>query len=165
MDYIDDPSKSNDVHSLIKTILDELITTQQSQAEPAYKKELSEERTKRESLEKKLNELIEENKRAKAAADSLERESKIKTELQRQGVIKVDLAYKAVKDDVHREQDGSLIAKSADGPLPIKEFLKKFLDENPELLPARNLTGSGSTNTLNRNQSFRALIWIQSIQE
>ena len=81
--------------------------------------ELAEERRRRESLEKRVEEA--------------ERGSAIRAELQRLGVAKLDLAYKAVKDDVPR--DGG----------EMKEFLEKFVGENPELLPARLAGGSGAS--------------------
>ncbi|MFN8687099.1 MAG: hypothetical protein ACK52Z_10705, partial [Acidobacteriota bacterium] len=121
--------------------------------EPAYKAELEEERRKRELMEKRLNEVIEENRRSKARAESMERETVIRTELQRLGVAKLDLAFKAVKDDIQRDSDGSLHAKGTEGPIPVAEFLRKFVDDNPELLPARNLGGSGTTSSSRSSQS------------
>ena len=47
-------------------------------------------------------------------AEEAERSSSIRAELQRLGVAKVDLAYRAVRDEVHRGDDGQLIAR--DGP-------------------------------------------------
>src|ERR1700733_15111144 len=81
--------------------------------------ELATERSRREGLEKRVEEA--------------ERGSAIRAELQKLGVAKLDLAYKAVKDDVPR--DGG----------EMKEFLKKFVGENPELLPARVAGGSGAS--------------------
>lgn len=142
-------SQSNtvgDLKKLVHEVFDEYHNAQSKRTEPAYKAELEEERRKRESMEKRLNELVEENRRSKAKAESMERETVIRSELQRLGVAKLDLAFKAVKDDIHRESDGSLQARSGEGPMPVQEFLRKFVDENPELLPARNLGGSGTTN-------------------
>ena len=81
--------------------------------------ELAEERRRREGLEKRVEEA--------------ERGSAIRAELQKLGVAKLDLAYKAVKDEVPR--DGG----------EMKEFLKQFVGENPELLPARVAGGSGAS--------------------
>ncbi len=85
----------------------------------AVLEELAEERRRREGLEKRVEEA--------------ERGSAIRAELQKLGVAKLDLAYKAVKDEVPR--DGG----------EMKEFLKKFIGENPELLPARVAGGSGAS--------------------
>jgi len=81
--------------------------------------ELAEERRRREGLERRVEEA--------------ERGSAIRAELQKLGVAKLDLAYKAVKDEAPR--DGG----------EMKEFLKRFVGENPELLPARVAGGSGAS--------------------
>ena len=51
-------------------------------------------------------------------AEEAERSSSIRAELQRLGVAKVDLAYRAVKDDIQRRDDGQLIARSGSGEVP-----------------------------------------------
>jgi hypothetical protein len=81
--------------------------------------ELAEERRRREGLERRVEEA--------------ERGSAIRAELQKLGVAKVELAYRAVKDEVPREVG------------EMKEFLEKFVGENPELLPARLAGGSGAS--------------------
>jgi hypothetical protein len=81
--------------------------------------ELAEERRRRESLEKRVEEA--------------ERGSAIRAELQRLGVAKIELAYKAVRDEVPRDSG------------EMKNFLEQFVGENPELLPARLAGGSGAS--------------------
>jgi len=81
--------------------------------------ELAEERRRREGLERRVEEA--------------ERGSAIRAELQKLGVAKLDLAYKAVKDEIPREAG------------EMKAFLEKFVGENPELLPARLAGGSGAS--------------------
>jgi hypothetical protein len=132
-----------DIRSLVKQALDEFTRTQQAKVEPAYKTELEEERKRREQLERRVNDLVQENKRSRQIAEEAERSSTIKSELQRLGVGKVDLAFKAVKDDVVRAEDGRLVAKTEMGEVPLKEFLGGFVDANPEFLPARIAGGSG----------------------
>ena len=85
----------------------------------AVLEELAEERRRREGLEKRVEEA--------------ERGSAIRAELQKLGVAKLELAYKAVKDDVPRENG------------EMKAYLEKFVGENPELLPARVAGGSGAS--------------------
>jgi hypothetical protein len=60
-------------------------------------------------------------------------------------VAKVDVAFKAVKDDIFRADDGRLLAKGDEGEVSVKEYLSHFLSENPEFLPARIQGGSGVT--------------------
>jgi hypothetical protein len=63
--------------------------------------------------------------------------------LQKLGVAKVDLAYRVVRDDVQRAEDGRLVAKTDNGPVSLRDYLTQFVNENPELLPARIAGGSG----------------------
>jgi hypothetical protein len=59
-------------------------------------------------------------------------------------VSKVDLAFKAVKDDIIRTEEGNLIARTEDGEVSMRTYLSKFVAENPELLPGRIQGGSGA---------------------
>jgi hypothetical protein len=95
-----------------------------------------------ESLEQRVNELVAENAKTRAAAEEAQRSASIREELQRLGVSKIDLAYKAVKDDVYRSEDGRLLAQ---GGAELRDFLTNFVSENPELLPARLAGGSGAS--------------------
>lgn len=133
------------VRNLIREALEEYFKKEASKAEPAYKNELAEERKRREQLERRVNELIEENARSRQRAEEAERHAAIRAELQRLGVTKVDLAFRVVKDDVRRSEDGQLVAVTDQGLLGLREYLTKFVSENPEFLPARNLGGSGAT--------------------
>lgn len=117
---------------------------QRESDEPGYKTELAEERRRREQLERRLNELVEENKRSRARAEEAERDATIRGELQRLGVGKIELAFRAIKDEVYRAEDGRLVARGAQGETAIREFLAQFVNENPELLPARMSGGSGT---------------------
>jgi hypothetical protein len=123
----------NDIRAIVQSVMQEFLGGQG---------ELLEERKKRESLEQRVNELVTENQKARTAAEAADRSSAIKAELQKLGVAKVDLAYKAVKDDVYRSEDGRLMAQ---GGADIREYLTQFVNENPELLPARLSGGSGAS--------------------
>jgi hypothetical protein len=59
----------------------------------------------------------------------------------------VDLAFRAVKDDIVRTDDGRLVAKNQDGKR-FEDFLQGFVQENPELLPARIAGGAGTPNSV-----------------
>ena len=133
-----------DFRSIVRSAIEDFMAGQQAKAEPAYKQELVEERRKREQLERRLNELAEENRRSRQAAEEMDRASSIRSELQRLGVNKVDLAFKAVKEDIVRSEDGRLIARTDSGEVSAKEYLARFLSENPELLPGRIQGGSGA---------------------
>jgi hypothetical protein len=134
-----------DINAIVRQAVQEFVTTEQARSEPAYKAELEDERRRREQLEKRLNEVVEENKRSRAMAAEAERSSAIRNELQRLGVAKIDLAFKAVKDDVVRTEDGRLVARTDHGETPVKDYLTAFVADNPEFLPARIPGGSGIT--------------------
>jgi hypothetical protein len=135
---------AHDFRSVVRGVIEEFMIGQQAKSEPAYKQELVEERRKREQLERRLNELAEENRRSRLAAEEMDRSASIRSELQRLGVSKVDLAFKAVKEDIVRAEDGRLIARTEAGDVSAKEYLARFLAENPELLPGRIQGGSGA---------------------
>src|SRR5579872_2991177 len=139
----DTSSDGTEIRSLIRGVIEEFVKAEQVKAEPAYKVELIDERRRREELETRVNELVKENQRTRLFAEEAERSASIRTELQRLGVAKVDLAYRAVKDDVKRSEDGRLIARGEQGELPLRDYLAGFVQENPELLPARIPGGSG----------------------
>jgi hypothetical protein len=112
------------------------------------------------SLEQRVNELVAENAKARAKADEAERSSAIRAELQRIGVTKIELAYRAVKDDIRRDERGRLVAQ---GGAEMKDYLAQFVGENPELLPARVSGGSGAT-AGQRSGSDRGAVEIDKIR-
>src|ERR1700694_1812558 len=96
-----------------------------------------EERKRREQLENRVNQLMEENRRNRMVAEELDRGTAIRSELQKLGVAKIDLAFKAVKDDIVRTEDGRLVAKADGNDMGLRDYLTEFVNSNPELLPAR----------------------------
>ncbi len=134
-----------DVRQIVQQAVEEFLRAQQQKVEPTYEMELVDERKRREALEGRLNQLVEENRKARCAAEEAERHSKIRGELQKMGVAKVELAFREIKDDIVRAEDGRLVAKGPDAK-PLEEFLNSFVEENPELLPARITGGTGTPN-------------------
>jgi hypothetical protein len=128
------PTKAIEVRDVVRQALEEFVRGEHQKSEPAYKAELEDERRRRESLEVRLNQLVEENRKTRAQAEEADRSSQIRSELQKLGVAKVDLAFRAVKDDIVR----------SDGDNSMQDYLAKFVQENPELLPARIAGGSGA---------------------
>ncbi|HEU0123428.1 MAG TPA: hypothetical protein VFQ91_23060 [Bryobacteraceae bacterium] len=155
--------KTPDIRALIQDAIREFVNQETAKSEPAYKAELEDERRRRESLERRMNELVEENRRSRQMAEEADRNSAIRSELQRLGVNKVDLAYKAVKDDIQRSDDGRLYAKTGQGELGLKEYLTHFVSENPELLPARMVGGSGATSN-QRTASYSSTFDMDKIR-
>jgi predicted RNase H-like nuclease (RuvC/YqgF family) len=137
------PVVGQDVKDIVRQAIQEFVNSEQRKAEPAYKAELHDERKRRESLESRVNQLVEENKKARAMAEEADRNSQIRSELQRLGIAKVDLAFRAVKEDITRTEDGRLLSKGPDAK-SLQDYLAGFVQENPELLPARISGGSGA---------------------
>jgi hypothetical protein len=152
--------ESNDIRGLVQSVVQEFIKAEHSRSEPAYKTELQEEKRRRETLEQRVNELVAENERARAKAEEAERSSTIRAELQKLGVAKVELAYKAVRDEIVRGDDGRLQAQ--DGA-DYRDYLHRFVGDNPELLPARLTGGSGATSS-QRNASASAPVDLDKIR-
>ena len=125
-----------DVQEIVRQAIQEYANNEQAKTEPAYKAELQEERKRREQMERRLNELAEENKRNRTKAEEAERSSAVRAELQRLGVAKIDLAFRAVQDGIVRSDDGRLVARDESGEVPVREYLTAFVKENPEFLPA-----------------------------
>ncbi|MBV9269075.1 MAG: hypothetical protein JO061_23090 [Acidobacteriaceae bacterium] len=132
-----------DIQGIVRKAIEEFVRGEHQKSEPAYKAELRDERKRREGLEARVNQLVEENRKARAVAEEADKNSQIRSELQRLGIAKLDLAFKAVKDDIVRAEDGRLIARGAEGKA-MQDYLAGFVQENPELLPARIAGGSGA---------------------
>lgn len=137
----------------LKRIIDEAVAqyvekTRPPQPEPAeisLRGQLAQERTRREQLERRVAELAEEGRKSQDAAERAERHSAIKSELQQLGVSKVDLAFRALRDEIQRGEDGRLYAYGDDGPQPMHDYLARWVASNPEFKPPRIAGGAGST--------------------
>src|SRR3954468_719650 len=137
-----------DIQAIVRQAIQEYASAEQSKSEPAHQAELLEERRRREQLERRGNQLVDENKRSRQIAEEAERSSAVRSELQRLGVAKIDLAFRAVQDGIVRTADGRLVARTDAGEPPVKDFLSTFVNENPEFLPARIAGGTGMTSNL-----------------
>ena len=88
----------------------------------------------------------------------------MRAELQRLGVAKIDLAFKAVQDGIVRAEDGRLVAKTESGRSAVKDYLAAFVTENPEFLPARIAGGSGMSATLKAPGTSRETVDMERIR-
>ena len=156
--------EGTDIQAIVRQAVQEFVKDEKVKSEPAYKAELLEERKRREQLERRMNELVAENKRSRQQAEEAERGSSVRAELQRLGVAKIDLAFKAVQDGIVRTEDGRLVARAEGGEMPVKEYLTNFVNENPEFLPARISGGTGMTATLKAPTGGREAISIDQIR-
>ncbi len=116
----------DDIREIVQAVVQEFMP---------QKMELEEERRRRESLEQRVNELIAENQKSQAKAEEADRSAAVRAELQRNGVAKLDLAYRAIKDQI----------QWGEGDAGMRACVERFVNENPELLPARLAGGSGAS--------------------
>ncbi len=137
--------EEQDIQKVVAEAVEAWAQKSAEEKEPAVKAELAEERRRREQLERRLNELVEENDRNRKAAEQADRFAAIKAELQQLGVKKVDVAFKVVRDEIARGEDGQLFGRAEQGPVSLKDYLAKFAADNPEFLPARIAGGSGAS--------------------
>jgi hypothetical protein len=79
-------------------------------------------------------------------------------------VAKIDLAFKAVKDEIARTEDGRLVARGESGQMPLKDYLSAFVNENPEFLPARIAGGTGMTATFKAPPESREAVTLEQIR-
>ena len=159
----EDPNLQLDIRDVVRQTVEEFIRGEHQKAEPAYKAELQDERKRREGLEARLNQLVEENRKTRAQAEETDRSSQIRSELQRLGVTKVDLAFKAVRDDIVRTEDGRLHARGTENK-SLQEYLAGFVQDNPELLPARIAGGSGAHTQTKTTSPIASSIDMNSIR-
>jgi hypothetical protein len=135
-------AEQGDIRTVLREVIEEFLKPERMRGESTDQASLSEEREKRELLERRVSELMVETEKAKARVDEAERSAAIRAELQRAGVTKLELAYKAIKDDILRGDDGRLVTQ---GGAELREHIARFVGENPELLPARLAGGSGAS--------------------
>src|SRR5258708_35844444 len=78
-----------DVTSIVRQAIEEFTQRDRARNEPAYKAELQEERRRREQLERRLNELVEEHKRSRQIAEEAQTSSALRAHVQQRRVAKV----------------------------------------------------------------------------
>lgn len=133
------------IEETIASFLERTRKSETESSEAALHTELSQERKKREQLEKRVNELVEEGRRAREMAEQAERYAAIKSELQQLGVSKVELAFRAVRDEIFRGEEGKLFARTEEAAVPLHDYLAQWVSANPEFKPARIAGGTGSS--------------------
>jgi hypothetical protein len=153
-----------DIQAIVRQAVAEFANQEKEKSEPAYKTELLEERKRREQLERRMNELVAENQRSRKTAEEAERSSAVRAELQRLGVAKIDLAFRAVQDGVVRAEDGRLVARGDNGEVSVRDYLTSFVSENPEFLPARISGGTGMTATHKAPNGGRDAVSLEQIR-
>ena len=67
------PKAEPEIRGIVRQAIQEFLQAEQQKAEPVLKAELEEERRRREGLESRMNQLVEENRKARAMADEADR--------------------------------------------------------------------------------------------
>ncbi len=137
--------ESGEVRGIVQEAIQEFLRFKQQESEPAHRAELQEERRRREQLETQVRELLQKTRESEVEVARARMTSAVRDQLQKHGVTKVDLAFRVIKDDIRQSEHGDYVARGRDGDLPLQDFVKKFVDENPEFLPPRITGGSGSS--------------------
>ena len=137
-------SSDSDLEGIVKKAISEFRRHTSEEEDAVLKGKLREERRRREELERRLNEMRQENRRTRQQAEESERNLQIRDALREFGVQKTDLAFRLVKDEIFRTEEGDLYADSEGERIPYREYLKRFVSENPEFLPPRITGGSGT---------------------
>jgi len=114
---------------------------------------LRQERSRRESLEQQLKDLIEENRRSRVESEQARKTARIREALDGSGVKKTHLAMRLVGDQIFRGDDGEYYAESGGKRVTVEDYLGDFLRENPEFLPPRISGGSGASGADRRELS------------
>lgn len=96
-----------------------------------------------ESLKQALAASREEAAGLKSEATRLRKDQYLRQALSAMGVENLELAVKAVREDIVEAGDRKWVASVEGGDIPAQEYLTEFLKKNRELLPARRLQGGG----------------------
>ncbi|MCU0227253.1 MAG: hypothetical protein MUF01_06400 [Bryobacterales bacterium] len=134
-----------DIRGLVHEAIQEFLRHKQQETEPAHRAELQEEKRRREQLESQVRELLQKTRESEMEVARARMTGAVRDELQKQGVTKVDLAFRVIKDDIRQTDHGDYVVRGRDGDVPLGDYVKKFVDENPEFLPPRIKGGSGSS--------------------
>ena len=144
LESVERSDRSSELETVVRKVMNEYMQRASEREQPVLKAKLAEERKRREKLEGSLNELKEENRQTRQRAEQTERFSRVRDSLREMGVQKTELAFRLVRDDIFRGEDGELYAESSGGRVPFQEHLADFVAENPEFLPPRISGGSGA---------------------
>ncbi|MCW5963459.1 MAG: hypothetical protein KIT83_05425 [Bryobacterales bacterium] len=134
-----------DIRGLVQEAIQEFLRHKQQETEPAHRAELQEERRRREQLESQVRELLQKTRESELEVARARMTGAVRDELQKQGVTKLDLAFRVIKDDIRQSEHGDYVVRGRDGDVALQDYVKKFVDENPEFLPPRIKGGSGSS--------------------
>lgn len=134
---------SHDVRTMIEEEIRRLIPS--FLAEPAGRREppADSESDQIRSIREELQSTRLELQRIRAEKISQDREIFLKEQLRSLGVRNVELAVRAVRNDFEMREDGEWVAAVNGERVVAHQYLRSFLSQNPELVPARAISGTG----------------------
>ena len=147
-------TSDSEMEGIVKKAIGEFRRHTSEEEDAVLKGKLREERRRREELERRLNEMRQESRRTRQQAEETERHLQIQDALREFGVQKTNLAFRLVKDEIFRTEEGDLYADSEGERMPYREYLKRFVSENPEFLPPR-ITGARARQGWSEGSSLR----------
>ena len=154
-----------DIQAIVRQAVQEFANSEQAKSEPAYKAELLEERKRREQLERRLNELVEENKRSRQdGGGSGARARRCEPNCSGWEWRRSTWRSRRCRTGSCGREDGRLVARGESGEMPLKDYLTAFVNENPEFLPARIAGGTGMTSTLKAPAAGRETVDLERIR-
>ena len=138
-------AKDGNVRAIVREAIEEFVKKEQSKTEPAYKAELVEERKRREQLERRLNELVEENKRSRQQAEEAERSGDGAGGVAAHGRGE---GGRGVQGGQGRHRTAPRTAGwwrgASGGEVSLREYSAHFREREPGIPAGAHLRGSGS---------------------
>jgi hypothetical protein len=114
----------------IKQIIRDTVRETLAQAEaPEYMAALRDETRRRESLERRVNELVAELRCARESAKKSELASVVRAELARVGVGDTALWAPAIIEQLERDEAGHIVSKAGQG---LRAFVDEFVGEHTQ---------------------------------
>jgi hypothetical protein len=104
------------------------------------------------AMREELNSTRRELERVRIEKVAQGREMFLREQIRSLGVRNIELAFRAVREEIEMDGDGEWIAMVKGAKVPAVQFLKSFINQNPELIPARMISGAGAPS---RSDEFR----------
>ncbi len=134
-------------------------------AEKRLLAQLQREQRERAKLARRMEKLEAHALAKEKQAEERERQAAIRSELAGLSVTKTDAAFKIIRDDIYRGEDGKLYAKNAEGDeVPLKEYVAGWLKGFPEFQPPRTAGGTGATGGSRQDSSAAGTVTLEDIR-
>jgi hypothetical protein len=115
-----------DIKQIIRDTVQETL---KQRGEPDYAAALRDETRRRESLERRVNELVAEIRCAREKAKEAEMALAVRTELQREGIADLVLWAPAIIQQLERDEAGHIVSKAGQ---PLRNLVREFVKEHTQ---------------------------------